>query len=428
MGYFVLYDAAFFLFLVLFFPVLWRRIRPEKGGVGQWQERFSCFSAETTRKLKAQKNIWFQTVSVGELLAITPLIKALRERFPAKQIVLTVTTRTGRNMAAKNFPDIPCFFFPLDFSLVTARTLRVLNPGLIVLVETEIWPNLLRLAHRRKIPVIIVNGRVSPKSFSRYRKFRPFLKEVLPQLTEVAMRTEKEAGRLRYLGAPAEIIRVVGSIKFDQAYGLSAEIKPAEVRRRYGLPEGRRVVVFGSLHPAEEEPVTEVARQLLKDCPGILAVIVPRFLDRTNIFRVLAAKNIPYARLSRLPEGRNLPLWVVDTYGELNNFYSICEFAFVGGSLVPWGGQNPIEPAAFAKPILFGKYQWHFFEEWEKIKQAGGGTEVTDYQDLLRQMRNLLQNPEQARASGENAFRVVMENRGATEKNLQIIAQYLGKK
>jgi 3-deoxy-D-manno-octulosonic-acid transferase len=412
----------------LFFPFLWRRIRPEEGCVGKWQERFGCFPAETVRKLKAQKNIWFQTVSVGELLAVTPLIRTLRERFPAERIVLTVTTRTGRNMAAKNFPDIPCFFFPLDFSLVAARTLRVLNSKLIVLVETEIWPSLLRLAHRRKTPVIIVNGRVSPRSFSRYRKFRPFLKEVLPLLTEVAMRTEKEAGRLRYLGAPAEIIRVVGSIKFDQAYGLSTEIKPAEVRQRYGLPEDRKIVVFGSLHPAEEEPVTEVARQLLKDYPGILTVIVPRFLDRTNIFRVLAGKSISYARLSRLPEGRTLPVWVVDTYGELNNFYSICEFAFVGGSLVAWGGQNPIEPAAFARPILFGKYQWHFFEEWGKIKQAGGGTEVTDYQDLLRQMRSLLQNPEQAKSAGENAFQAVLKNRGATEKNLRIISRYLGGK
>jgi len=425
MIYFILYDLAFLLFLGLFFPVLWRRIKPDREYPGDWNERFGIYPGDIKKKLKERKTIWFQTVSVGELLSITPLLKLLKEKHPDERIVLTVTTKTGRKIARENFPDITCFFFPLDFYFIVKQAVKFLNPKLIVLVETELWPNLLRISRTKKIPVIIINGRISPRSFSRYRKFRLFTKKVLPCLSEIAMRTEEEAQRIIFLGAEKEKIKIAGSIKFDQAFSLSEEMQPDKIREKYGIPENKKVIVFGSLHPGEESDIVNVCIKLINKYPDILFVIAPRFLNRTNIFKVLAEKRIQYAKRSKLPENKELSLWIIDTYGELNNFYSICECAFVGGSLVGWGGQNPIEPAAFKKPVIFGKYKWHFFEEWGKIKSGGGGIEVEDYNELYEKICFLLENPEIAKQLGEKAFHVVSENKGATAKNLKIIEKYL---
>jgi len=425
MIYFILYDLAFLLFLGLFFPVLWRRIKPDREYPGDWNERFGIYPGDIKKKLKERKTIWFQTVSVGELLSITPLLKLLKEKHPDERIVLTVTTKTGRKIARENFPDITCFFFPLDFYFIVKQAVKFLNPKLIVLVETELWPNLLRISRTKKIPVIIINGRISPRSFSRYRKFRLFTKKVLPFLSEIAMRTEEEAQRIIFLGAEKEKIKIAGSIKFDQAFSLSEEMQPDKIREKYGIPENKKVIVFGSLHPGEESDIVNVCIKLINKYPDILFVIAPRFLNRTNIFKVLAEKRIQYAKRSKLPENKELSLWIIDTYGELNNFYSICECAFVGGSLVGWGGQNPIEPAAFKKPVIFGKYKWHFFEEWGKIKSGGGGIEVEDYNELYEKICFLLENPEIAKQLGEKAFHVVSENKGATAKNLKIIEKYL---
>jgi len=424
MIFFLVYDLLFLLYLLFCFPYLWRRIRPEKQFLGDWRERFGFYNIKLKRKIKTRP-LWLQTVSVGELLAISPLIRILQQRYPGQDLVLTVTTKSGRTLAARQFPDIACLFFPLDFSPIVARTISLLRPRLVVLVETEIWPNLIRLCRKKKIPVVIINGRLSPRSFRWYRRFRFFLRRVLPLVTEVAMRTEEEARRLVFLGAKADVIRVVGSIKFDQAYALSSKINSEDVRRMYRIPEKRRVVVFGSLHPGEEKEIVSVAKKLLSLFPELLVVIVPRFLDRTGIFSFLNESGLAYCRRSSFPAGKERSLWVIDTYGELNNFYSICEVAFVGGSLVPWGGQNPIEPAAFRKPVIFGKFNWHFFEEWHRIKSAGGGIEVCDYDQLLKEIAQLLNDPVRSRQLGEKAFAVVAANCGATERNLQMLSFYL---
>ncbi|MCM8770012.1 MAG: hypothetical protein NC911_10180 [Candidatus Omnitrophica bacterium] len=421
---FFCYDLLFFLYLIFCFPWLWRRIRPEKQFLGDWRERFGFISQETTKRITPHC-LWFQTVSVGELLSISPLVKILREHYPGQALLLTVTTKSGRTLAAKQFPAIPCLFFPLDFSPIVSAFLRLVKPRLVVLVETEIWPNLIRLCYHKKIPVVIVNGRLSPRSFRWYRRFRFFLRQVLPRLTEVAMRTQQEAERLIFLGARKEKIRVVGSIKFDQAYALSTRIDPEKVRKSYGISANQKIVVFGSLHPGEEPEIVRVTKKLGELLPEVLSIIAPRFLDRTGIFTHLKTAGLDYTSRSHLPQGSEKRVWVVDTYGELNNFYSLCQVAFVGGSLVPWGGQNPIEPASFRKPVIFGQYSWHFFEEWERIKSAGGGIEVHSFEELLKTLVFLLQQPDLSQKMGERAFQAVLTGCGATQRNLEMLAKYL---
>ena len=425
---FLFYELSLSVFLLFFFPYVWRRIRPEKKYPFDWKERFGIYPKTTGDRLGIEKRLWFHTVSVGELLSITPLINLLRERHPRQPIGITVITKTGRKIAQENFPEIPCFFLPFDISFITSKALRIFNPKLIAIVETELWPGLLKSTLRKNIPVIMINGRISPVSFRGYRKFRFFSKEVLPFVNEIVMRTEEESQRIIYLGADPDSVQVAGSIKFDQAFSLGKTIKPSEKRKEYGIPESKTVIVLGSLHPGEEEACVNIAQKLIRKYPDILIVIVPRFLDRTNIFKILEAKNVSYAKRSRLPENKNLPLWVIDTYGELNNFYSMCACAFVGGSLIRWGGQNPIEPPAFRKPVLLGPYNWYFTEEWNSLKESGGGIEVKNFAQLFDRLCFLIEHPEKTREIGEKAYQVVLNNRGATEKNLSVIEKYLDNK
>ncbi|HOL22791.1 MAG TPA: glycosyltransferase N-terminal domain-containing protein, partial [bacterium] len=296
----------------------------------------------------------------------------------------------------------------------------------IVIVETELWPNLLYIAHKQKVPVVLINGRISPFSYPKYKMIRCFSRMILPLFSAITMRTEEEAEKLIYLGADRNKIEVVGSIKFDLAYEMSKTVSPVHMREILGIEKEKRVVAFGSLHPEEEEPIIEIAEKLLKQFQDILIVIVPRYLDRTRVYNILKKRNMDYVRRTELPSDKKCPVIVVDTYGELNNFYCLSEFAFVGASLYRWGGQNPIEPIAFKKPVLYGPYHWHFREEWKKIKEGGGGIEVKDYEDLYNKAEYLLKNPNECKRLGDMAYSTLLENTGATEKNLQILIQFIG--
>ncbi|MCM8760104.1 MAG: hypothetical protein NC832_00050, partial [Candidatus Omnitrophica bacterium] len=283
------------------------------------------------------------------------------------------------------------------------------------------WPGLLYIAHRNKIPVVLINGRISPFSYSKYKKFRFFTKKLLPLLPAITSRSEEEAEKLIYLGAERDKVKVVGSMKFDLAYEMDKSINPEEVRETLKIEKGRRIVIFGSLHPAEEEPIINITEKLLKKFQDILIVIVPRHLDKTTVYQVLKKKGMGYIRRSEMPGNKKYYIVVVDTYGELNNFYAISEFAFVGGSLHRCGGQNPIEPLAFKKPVLYGPYHWDFKEEWKKIKEGGGGIEVQDYQQLYNEVVALLESPEKCKKIGQKGYQTLIENTGATERTLQFL-------
>ncbi|MCM8762202.1 MAG: hypothetical protein NC929_02635, partial [Candidatus Omnitrophica bacterium] len=214
-------------------------------------------------------------------------------------------------------------------------------------------------------------------------------------------------------------VKVVGSMKFDLAYEIGKTVNPEKVRETLKVGKVRRIVVFGSLHTAEEESIIDIAEKLLKKFEDILTVIVPRYLDKTGVYNILKSKRMDYIRRSEMPSNKKYSIIVVDTYGELNNFYAISEFAFVGGSLHRWGGQNPIEPLAFKKPVLYGPYHWHFKEEWKKIKEGDGGIEVQDYQELYNEALRLLESPDECKKIGEKGYNVLLKNIGATERNLQ---------
>jgi len=309
MFYFLIYDIVFLIVLLLFFPFIWKRIRQEKNSSGDWKERFGIYG----KKLK-------HTVSVGEFLSITPLIEKLKKI--DVDIVVSLTTKTGRKVAESKIPDIKYFYFPFDFYPIMLKAITSVKPDIIVIVETEIWINLIRIAKRKNIPVVMINGRVSPRSFRRYKRVRFITKKILPHLTKIAMRTEEEKEKLIYLGAEREKIEICGSMKFDLAYQLGKTVKPEEFKKSLKIDEKQKIVVFGSIHPEEERKVVEITKEIIEN---------PRFLDRSKISSILNSFNLPFVKRTEGKE--NFKILVVDTYGELNNFYSISEFAFVGGSL-----------------------------------------------------------------------------------------------
>ena len=259
MFYFLMYDVVFFIVLILFFPFIWKRIKPEKEYPGNWEERFGIYG----KKLKKgkRKRVWFHTVSVGEFLSITPLIEKLKKF----DIVVSLTTKTGRKVAESKFSDIKYIFFPFDFYPVMLKAITSVKPDIIVIVETEIWVNLIRLARRKNIPVVMINGRLSPRSFRRYKKVRFLTKKILPHLTKIAMRTEEEKEKLIYLGAEREKIGICGSMKFDLAYQLGKTVKPEEFKKSLKIDEKQKIVVFGSIHPEEERNVAEITMEIIEN-------------------------------------------------------------------------------------------------------------------------------------------------------------------
>lgn len=422
--YLIVYNVLLALSVVISLPFIWRKVKPDKNLPGRWKERLAVYDKDTAEKLVKQKNVWLHTVSIGEFLSVTPLIEQLQKQ-ENENIVVTLATKTGRHVAETKFPGMHHLFFPIDFYPVMKRAVKKINPKIIVIIETELWPSLLKIARDNKIPVVLLNGRISPFSYPKYKKIRFFARKLLPLFSAITMRTKEEAEKLIYLGADKKNLEIVGSMKFDLACAMSKTVNPSDVRKTLGIDENIRVVVFGSLHPEEEEPVADIAEKILEKFSGVTVVIVPRYLDKTRIYNILGKRKVEYVRRSGMPAGKNYPVIAVDTYGELNNFYSICEFAFVGASLYRWGGQNPIEPIAFKKPVLFGIHNWHFKEEWLKIKQGGGGIEVENYDRLYAETVRLLESPEICRQMGENGYRVLLENTGATARNLSVLSRFI---
>lgn len=420
----ILYNFLLLISIILFLPFIWKEIRPDKEFPECLKERLAIHNRKKVEQLQAQNNIWIHTSSIGEFMSITPLIQRLKNE-GKNNIVVTFATKTGRRVAEKKLPCLKYLFFPFDVYPVMKNTIKNIRPSVIVIVETELWPNLIYIAHRTHIPVVLINGRISNSSYQKYKKCRFFTKKILPLFSAITMRSEEDAEKLICLGADRNNIKIVGSMKFDLAYEMGGKIYPERVRETLGIEEEKRIVIFGSLYPAEEEPIIDIAEKLLNKFPDIVVVIVPRYLDKTNVYNVLEKKGLDYIRRSQMPSSKKCSVIVVDTYGELNNFYAISEFAFVGGSLHRWGGQNPIEPLAFKKPVLYGQYHWHFEEEWKRIKEGGGGIEVSDYNELYNECVQLLKNPDKCKRIGEKGYQILLENKGATEKNLKLLLKIL---
>jgi 3-deoxy-D-manno-octulosonic-acid transferase len=341
----------------------------------------------------------------------------LQARFPDLPVVCSTFTPTGKMMAKRLMPGVAgVFLLPFDLPWVMARLMRQLRPQALIIQETELWPNCLRAAARQGVPVIVVNGRLSPRSARRYRWIRPLMRRVLADITLILAQTPESAQRFQALGAVSPRLQVVGNTNIDRALLARSDVMVPPVLTM--LTKGRRVWVGGSTHEGEEAALLEVYRRVLPHHPDVMLILAPRHLERVDaVIRQIKASH--FSVVQRSTYDVQTDGWtgdavvILDTLGELVALYGLCTMAFVGGSLVPIGGHNILEPAMFAKPLMFGPHMHHFPDLAQMLCAAGGAIEVADAEALYRQVVRLLEQPGEAELIGQRAYQALQANRGA---------------
>lgn len=426
------YTAYNILSLVLLVPALlyhlYRSI--SRGRPAALGERFGHISPQELALIADRPVIWLHAVSVGESVAARPLLKALRRQYPGHAIVVSNTTETGRGVTS-GFPEKDlCIYFPFDFLPAVRRTLDAIKPALVVIMETEIWPNFNREAARRGIPVILANGRISDRSYGRYLKFAWFFRHALEFCSALCMQTATDRERIVAIGAPAERVLTTGNLKYDIPCRQVSPDERATLRARYAIPEGMTVVTAASTHPGEEEPVLNAFRELLATHDPLMLVLVPRHPERTvQVAGLLDKAGLPFLRRTALAAD-GLPLFsggsvlLVDTVGELMDIYALSDLAFVGGSLVATGGHNLLEPASLGIPFVFGPHMTNFREIAALVLKYRAGVQVDDAAGLATACRTLLEDTRRRREIGANGLAMVRDNGGATERHMAVIAGY----
>ncbi len=391
-----------------------------------WEERVAL---ELPPAPQGEPVIWVHAVSVGEVIAVSSLVAALRDRYPGASIYLSTVTETGKETALERVGRYidHHLFLPLDWAPLVGRVVRRIKPHLFAVVETEIWPNLLRSLALHGCRVVMVNGRISPSSFQGYSRVVPLLKQVWPYFRFMAMQSSRDAARILTLGAPHEKVVVAGNLKYDQAILQLEKVDPQEVRERFHISPEEEVVVAGSTHPGEEEVILDAFLALKKEYPTLVLLLAPRHPRRRDeVEALLASRGVSWVRRTEIEKRKDQPVILLDTVGELAGAYSVATLALVGGSWIERGGHNPLEPAFFARPILMGPSYFNFRDMVEDLRR-GGGIKIVSPGELEEEMRSLLTGAEYARALGEKARKVLIKNRGALEKHLELIQDALKK-
>lgn len=402
-----------------------------RGRPAAFGERFGHIPPEELAKIGKRPVIWLHAVSVGEAIASRPLLKALRDRYPRHAIVLSSTTETGRGIAS-GFPEKDlCIYFPFDFLPAVRRTLDALRPRLVVIMETEIWPNFTREANRRKIPLILANGRISDRSFGGYQRFSWFFRHPLRLFSHLCMQTDTDRERICAIGAPPERSSTSGNLKYDIPIRQRSPAEKGDLRARYSISVGLTVITAGSTHPGEEEQILAAYRELLNSDDRLFLVLVPRHPERANeVSAMLERRGLIYRRRSAMAASsgkmfRGGHVLLVDTIGELMDLYAISDLVFVGGSLMPTGGHNLLEPASVGVPSIFGPHMTNFREIAALVLRYQAGMQVDSATGLAEACRGLIENADKRRILGENGLRMMRENGGATERHMNTIARYL---
>ncbi|MBT0892301.1 3-deoxy-D-manno-octulosonic acid transferase [Geobacter hydrogenophilus] len=421
----MIYDILLFLLApVILIHHAWRTVSRGRSFAG-FGERFGRIAPESLTRVAGKGPIWVHAVSVGETMAVKPLLRELKHRFPERPLVLSSVTETGRSVAV-TIPEADLvIYFPFDFGFAVARALRLVSPSLIIVVETEIWPNFLRHARRMKIPAVMVNGRISDRSFPRYLRFSRFFAPILNNLSALCMQSDEDARRIIAVGAPAERVHVTRNLKYDLPVKSLTPAERQELLRSYRLPADTLIITAGSTHPGEEAAVADIYARLLGERSDLFLVLVPRHPERAaEVGILLEGRGIPFIRRSALDTAQEQPrggVLLVDTIGELMKLYALSDVVFVGGSLVPVGGHNLLEPASVGAPVLFGPHMHNFRQITALVLDAGAGEQVDDHGALEATLRRLLANEPARRSMGENGIRLMADQGGAAARHLEII-------
>ena len=419
-----LYTALFYLGLPLVAIRLWLRARKAPAYAKRIGERFTL-GMPTLQP----GGIWVHAVSVGESIAAAPMIRALLERYPALPITVTCMTPTGSERIQALFANearIQHCYLPYDLPCAAARFLDRVQPKLAVIMETELWPNHIHQCAKRGIPVALANGRLSQRSAKGYGRFSKLTAPMLAEMSLLAVQTEAEAQRFRDLGARPESVEVTGSIKFDLTIDPQLLQRATELRSQWQALE-RPVWIAASTHEGEDEVVLDAHRRLLGSHPDALLILVPRHPERFNsVFDLCQREGFATVRRST---GANVDaqtsVLLGDTMGELLFLYALADSAFVGGSLVPNGGHNLLEPAALAKPVLSGPHLFNFLDIAAQLREAGALAEVDDAEGLAVEVQRLFELPRDAQRMAEAGLAVMRRNQGALQRLLDGLARLI---
>ena len=421
-----LYTLLFHLGLPLVAIRLWLRARKAPAYAQRIGERFAL-------NLPALQSggIWVHAVSVGESIAAAPMIRELLKRYPQLPITVTCMTPTGSQRIQALFADEPRIqhcYLPYDLPWAAARFLNRVQPKLAIIMETELWPNHIHQCAKRGIPVALANARLSARSAKGYARFAGLTRPMLQEMSLIAAQTETEAERFRQLGARPECVEVTGSIKFDLTIDPQLLINASELREQWQAQE-RPVWIAASTHEGEDEVVLAAHRQLLGSHPDALLILVPRHPERFNsVFELCQREGFATVRRSSgEPVEAQTQVLLGDTMGELLFLYALADSAFVGGSLVPNGGHNLLEPAALAKPVLSGPHLFNFLEIAAKLRDAAALEEVDDAQGLAVAVQRLFELPQDAQRMAEAGLKVMQLNQGALQRLLDGLGRLLSR-
>lgn len=419
-----LYTALFYLGLPLVAIRLWLRARKAPAYAKRIGERFTL-GMPTLQP----GGIWVHAVSVGESIAAAPMIRALLERYPTLPITVTCMTPTGSERIQALFANearIQHCYLPYDLPCAAARFLDRVQPKLAVIMETELWPNHIHQCAKRGIPVALANGRLSERSARGYGRFSKLTAPMLAEMSLFAVQTEAEAQRFRDLGARPETVEVIGSIKFDLTIDPQLLQRAADLRNQWQAQD-RPVWIAASTHEGEDEVVLDAHRRLLANHPDALLILVPRHPERFNsVFELCQREGFATVRRST---GANVDaqtrVLLGDTMGELLFLYALADSAFVGGSLVPNGGHNLLEPAALAKPVLSGPHLFNFLDIAAQLREAGALAEVDDAEGLAVEVQRLFELPRDAQRMAEAGLAVMRRNQGALQRLVDGLARLI---
>jgi 3-deoxy-D-manno-octulosonic-acid transferase len=425
---YLIYSMLFSVGAILTAPFYWwRKGRSQKRGY--WAERFGSLPFHET----GPGAIWVHAVSLGETLAVAGLVNEIHRAFPERKIYLSHVTPAGREAGEKRLPAVAGrFYVPLDWRWAVRRALARIRPSLLVIVETELWPNLLRAAQEAGVHVVMVNARMSKRSLRGYQWARPFMRRVLADVNEICAQTEEDAQRFRQLGAPADRVRMAGNLKFDAQpphLGEFARSLKAALRETQRGP----VVVAASTMPGEEPLVLEAWDLILARYPNALLILAPRHPARfEEVSQDLAQSERGFVRRTTLPleeqalskQLASTSVLLLDTIGELAGVFEMADLVFMGGSLVPTGGHNLLEAAYWSKVIAFGPHMENFREIAKLFLDAGAAIQVHNPKELAHATW-LLENKEARESLGASARRVLEQNSGATARTLEVLRKYL---
>lgn len=390
--------------------------------------RLGIFPAGLKKSLENKHPIWLHAVSVGEVRASSKLLEELRKEYPGKTIVISTVTPTGNKIAQSiaRKGDI-VLYLPLDIRFIVRYAVKLVSPCLFIIAETEIWPNLISCLHKKKVPIITVNARISDHSYRGYRLIRFILSPILNKINLFCVQAEADAQRLRALGAKAEKVKITGNMKFDNTDYADLKIEYTGYRQKLGLSESDKLFVAGSTHPGEDEIILKAYREALAEFPDLRLLIAPRHPERAkDIGALILRSGFNPILLSELSGSRagalnSRAVFVLDIIGQLIPFYAIADIVFVGGSLVKKGGQNLLEPAAFAKPIIFGPYIFNFKDIAQMLLENNAGILAAGAKELASSIKDLCGNHLKAIELGMNAKKLIPQNQGAAKRNIGLI-------